>query len=123
MKKLQLGTVGLMAQASPPAIVLATRPEQLALGVDVWVYFRCWRKGSIVRLLEHNPNLVRRGKPKGASVVVQLHDQRGVTVRRRCYEVLPAGAELPIGDTDRKAAQEFARQWWDAREKSLASSL
>lgn len=124
--KLKLGTIALQAQTAEPApIAIIARPEQIASNTAVWIYFRRWRRGRVMRIIETNPRLVRKGRPLGAWAVVLLEACAGLTVRRRLKELLPVSAVgdtppyMPFGQDNRKSAQSLADSWWADHEYSL----
>jgi hypothetical protein len=120
-KKLRLGTGALVAQSSEPAIAPPiSKPEQLARGVEVWIYYRTWRRGVISRIVEVNSKLAQRGPYRGNRAIVMVNEGR-TAVRRLCRELLPCSLvpeapAMPSGILDRESACQLAGEWWAARE-------
>lgn len=121
--KLQLGSLALLSQAAPARAVVAafTDPGQLVRGVEVWIWFRAWRRGRIARVIAVNPRLVRIGRPRGDRAVVMLESVRGdISVRRPLAELLPTALVpdapyMPVGLNNRQLAREIAAEWWARR--------
>lgn len=122
-RKLQLGTSSLVAQAGPaldPAEV--RRPDQLARGSEVWVYFRRWHVGTVQRVIVVDPCKANHGSFRGnrAVVVIPAHGQRSgpLTVRRACAELILiplASGSAPDDAHNRKEAQAVAEIVWRER--------
>ncbi len=112
-QKSKLGTTSQLAQcgAAAAAKPVATTPDEMVLGTEVWLHFRRWRKGRISRVITINPKQQRQGIARGNRAVVELaHDGRGdvnhrLTVRRPLAELVPAVAPEPHAVKDRDAAR------------------
>lgn len=104
------------------------RPEDLSERAEVWVYFRTWRRGTIMRILRGGiavaTSPIGRRKPRTDAASVELYSVRGkgVTVRRPLVELIPWLSHhdnehywTSLPGQNREVAQEFARKFWESK--------